>query len=143
MGKKKEKPAKKNLGGRPPKSLDLVKIREMSRFMYTEDELAIGLGMAYSTYKVHKAKNPAAVDQAIAEGHSMGRRSLRAKQMNVAMKGNVPMLKFLGVNYLNQKEKIQHSGDLANPVAVVATTLNFGSPEEAAAAFDQKLRESQ
>lgn len=41
----------------------------------------------------------------LARGREQGKMRLRQKQMEVAMKGNVPMLIFLGKNMLGQSDK--------------------------------------
>ncbi len=132
----------KNLGGRPAKKIDLVHLKKLAQMMFTEEEMAIALRMSWSTFKVHKQENLAEVTRAIDEGYANGRSSLRRRQMTLALKGDKTMLIWLGKQHLGQKEKMQHTGEIQSPIAVVATTLNFATAEEAAAAFEKKLRES-
>jgi len=49
-----------------------------------------------------------------------GKLSLRRKQYETAMAGNTALLIFLGKNYLNQSDKVEHSGNETKPF-----TLNY------------------
>jgi hypothetical protein len=46
------------------------------------------------------------------------------------MNGNVPMLKWLGVQYLSQQEKVQHANDPANPMPAGTTVNIIGDKHE-------------
>ena len=52
--------------------------------------------------------------EAYKEGKSLSHKSLRRKQLELAMKGNVGMLVWLGKQWLHQKDKheIEHSGGI-------------------------------
>jgi hypothetical protein len=95
--------------GRPEVEIDLKRLKEMARFMYTERELAVCLNVSYTTFKAKKAADPA-IAEAIEEGYSMGGASIRSMQMKKAMDGNIPMLKWVGVQYLGQMDKVSHDG---------------------------------
>ena len=111
------KPAKKpavNKGGRPSIEVDLKKITELCRFMLADYELAAALGMSPRTFTNKKAENPA-IAEAMEEGYNMGKRSLRSRQLQIAMGGNVAMLIWLGKQYLGQKDKTLHGNDPEAP----------------------------
>ena len=118
-----------NATGRPTAIIDIERVRELARFMYSDEEIAMGLGIAAKTFSTHKRMNPAIID-AIADGHANGRRSLRAKQLDIAMKGNVTMLIWLGKQYLDQKEKTFNENETKlsekfsdNPAEVLAQII--------------------
>lgn len=52
------------------------------------------------------------------KGWSQRNASLRRKQFEMAMAGSIPMLIFLGKNYLKQSDRLTHVGDDGSPVAV-------------------------
>ena len=131
-----------NKPGRPEKKPDVNKVRELAKFMYTDREIAIMLGMAYCTFKIHKADDPA-IREAIREGKAKGCASLRATQMGLAMKGNTTLLVWLGKQYLDQSEKVVHANDPDNPMPAPTQTQTVvvTSAKEAQAAFDRELAE--
>lgn len=49
---------------------------------------------------------------------SVGKRSIRRTQYEVAKKGNVPMLIWLGKQWLGQKDKTEISGDDDKPIGL-------------------------
>jgi len=69
-------------------------------------------GMKFSDYYKEKRK--------------IGLISLRRKQMQVALAGNVTMLIFLGKQYLGQSDKVDHTtkGDSIKPIEVVVSSKN-------------------
>jgi hypothetical protein len=107
MKKKSKTPAKpkREKAGQPPAEIDLAKVRELARFMFTDEELAVALGVCSKTLQRRRHDDPKFV-QAIEEGHANGKKSLRAAQFQSAItNGNITMQIWLGKQYLNQKDK--------------------------------------
>lgn len=69
---------------------------------------------------------------AIERGRAKGRRSLQAKQFEVAMKGNVSMLIWLGKQLLGQKDSvnIEHEGKLSQRVVPASEDIILAAAEE-------------
>lgn len=109
--------------------VDISRVRELARFMYAEDEIAVALGMSWSTFKTRKSEKPE-IQIAIDEGKANGRRSLRSKQLETAMGGNVAMLIWLGKQYLEQNDKTQLGSDPKFPV-VFTFTPDVTKPDNA------------
>lgn len=82
--------------------IDTKKVQKLASFGNTYPEIASVLGVtedilqkSYSTYYT--------------KGRENLKERLRKKQINVALKGNVVMLIWLGKQYLDQKDKQEHS----------------------------------
>lgn len=73
---------------------------------------------------------------AIKRGQEVGRSSLRGKQFEMAMKGNVAMLIWLGKQLLGQREKIDHEHVIDRELDALVTSLfaEGQSPSETAVA---------
>lgn len=110
----KKKPSGVNNTGKPPAVIDLDLVEKFSRCHPSDTELAALLGISHPTFVKHKKLNPEILE-AMAKGQAYGRGSLRGKQFDMAMKGNVPMLVWLGKQLLQQREKILHGTDAENP----------------------------
>lgn len=85
--------------GRPKKQLDYELIERMAGKFCTQQDIADTLDVALRT--LHNDKHFA---QAYNKGVANAKSSLRAKQYDVAMSGNVTMLVWLGKQYLSQRE---------------------------------------
>jgi len=97
----------KDKGGRPSKSIDYAKLSKMCAIHCTGEECSSILDMDYDTLNRNL----------IADGHggfadyfkkhsATGKMSLRRKQFTKAVdEGSVPMLIWLGKQYLGQKDK--------------------------------------
>lgn len=92
-------------GGRPSMAVKLSQIRSLAAIGCTGVEMANVLGMNKGTFVELKKNNPVVVE-IIRQGKSEGCASLRRKQHEVAMRGDVQMLKWLGKNRLKQSERI-------------------------------------
>lgn len=93
-------------GGRPKKVLteDAQKLIEnMARIFCTEEEIATCLGTTPDT--LLNENNKELFRTAIKRGQANGHQSLRRKQYELAMRGNVSMLVWLGKQYLGQAER--------------------------------------
>ncbi len=108
--------------------VDPARVRDLARFMYTDEEIAVALGISWATFKNRKVENPE-IQVAIDEGKANGRRSLRSKQLETAMKGNVPMQIFLGKQYLDQADKSKIEGEHKH---LMTFTPDISKPENAA-----------
>lgn len=119
-------------------TIDLVKLEDFARHMFTNREMALKLGIALSTFMEHKNADPA-VQEAIDRGYANGCASLRSKQMAMAMGGNVRLLIHLGNQYLGQSEKITHTGTLRQGL-LMPEIPKFETAEEAAASWKVELK---
>ena len=107
MAKRKEVQTAKNKGGAPNKAIDYAKLSKMCAIHCTGEECSSILDMDYDTLNRNL----------IADGHggfadyfkkhsATGKMSLRRKQFTKAVdEGSVPMLIWLGKQYLGQKDK--------------------------------------
>lgn len=106
----------KNLGGRPRKEIDYTLLDKLCSIQCTGEETASVLGMSYESLN-NKLKE---------EGHggfleyfkkksATGKMSLRRKQMETALAGNVGMLIWLGKQYLGQKDRIEQQSEISGP----------------------------
>jgi hypothetical protein len=107
--------------------VDPERVRELARFMYTDEEIAVVMGINYDTFKTRKRENPE-IGVALQEGKANARRALRSKQMEIAIKGNVSMLQFLGKQYLDQKEKTESE---VKGTVIMQFTPDMTKPENA------------
>lgn len=83
---------------RPRKAIDLATLEKLAAINCSHAEMASVLGCSSDTLE----RNYAAV---IKKGRAQGRMSLKRKQYEVAMTGNVTMLIWLGKQMLDQSDK--------------------------------------
>lgn len=100
----KENPPTRKVGGRPPKPIDIEKLRQLAAIHCTDNEMASVLGISHDTLARRKQSDPE-VMEAIEGGRNQGKASLRRLQWQAAQKGNVVMMIFLGKNILKQRDK--------------------------------------
>ena len=93
MTKEKQKMGRKLL------DIDPVQVEKLSAIQCTLREMAAFFGCDEKTLRGRFSAE-------IAKGKEQGKMSLRRKQYDVAMNGNVSMLIWLGKNYLDQAEKV-------------------------------------
>lgn len=91
-----------NKGGRPPIKVQPSEILMWAKTGATHEEIAQRLGISLST--LQRRFRTKKYQTVLMVGRGELKISLRAKQVQVALAGNVQMLKFLGVNYLGQAE---------------------------------------
>ena len=84
-------------------------VENLATILCTDEEIASILG---TTIEILQSKdNYDTFMELKKKGRDKGKSSLRRKQYEVAMKGNVTMLIWLGRNYLDQYEKIETTDD--------------------------------
>lgn len=98
---------------RPRKEIDEDLIYELASYGLTRIEIA-SLCQCSPSLLDH---NPVYCE-AIKEGHNCRNASLRRKQFEVAMHGNVAMLIWLGKQYLGQTEKVEQFGEVTVKEAI-------------------------
>jgi len=111
VNKKKKRFKKGNGAGRPPAPIDKETLDKLLAIGCYLRECAEVLGVSedaieswclreqklnFTDYKRQK--------------HAKGHANVRRKQYEVAMDGNVPMLIWLGKNWLKQADKLEHTG---------------------------------
>jgi hypothetical protein len=92
-------------GGRPRIKFDLSVVEGLGRIGATAYEMAFILPASLSTIEHRLADTSSDVSQAYRRGRAMLNASLRRKQVQVAMAGNVTMLIWLGKQLLAQQDR--------------------------------------
>lgn len=99
-------PQEKNLGGRPEKPIDYDRLKKLCSIHCTGEECAAVLDCSYEHLN----------NKLISDGHggfleyfkkhsASGKMSLRRKQFESALSGNVTMMVWLGKQYLDQSDR--------------------------------------
>lgn len=88
--------------GRPKAKIDLKMVRTLAGYGCTQEEIAHACGIAESTLR---SRAKAQLD----EGYADIRCSLRRWQYAKAREGSVPMLIWLGKQFLGQKDKAEQT----------------------------------
>ena len=97
-------PAKRKLG-RPKFSPDLEQVRKLAALQCTDDEIAAFFDVSVRTIE-RRRKDSDEFNDAVMQGKLLGRVSLRRRQYEAALGGNVAMLIWLGKNILGQAERV-------------------------------------
>ena len=107
----------KHAGGRPHKHIDLEMVRKLAVIGCTHEEIAYALDVSVDTLARSRS-----FAEAYKRGDAGGKQSLRHKQFQLALEGNVSMLVWLGKNRLYQKDVVttEHTGEV---------TINDGARE--------------
>ena len=84
---------------RPKKIIDYVVVKDMAEKFCTQAEIADRLGLSVRTLQ-----RDVEFCRVFKNGLNVSKESLRAKQFQIALKGNTTMLIWLGKNYLYQRE---------------------------------------
>ena len=107
---------------RPKKDLDIKLLKNLAKIQCTQNEVCGIVGVTDKTLvtKLKEFGYEGFSDFLKKEG-SDGKMSLRRKQFEPAMQGNVPMLIFLGKQWLGQKDKVETSEEM--PVDI--GSINF------------------
>lgn len=101
----------KGAGGRPRKELDVGAAYKLGQLGCTDAEIAAFFGVSDELVRLRKRDDPEFLG-ALEKGRATMKLCLRRKQLRVALKGNVPMLIWLGKQLLGQGEQGQ---DLTPP----------------------------
>lgn len=90
---------------RPRKKVDTEKLKQLAALGLSSGEMAAVLDCSIDTLERRYRK-------AMETGRQMRNASLRRKQYEKAMSGNPTMLIWLGKQFLGQKDKIEHTGEM-------------------------------
>ena len=103
--------------GRPPKEVDWTVFEKLCGIQCTFEEIAWTLGIHPHTFREKiRAHYGETFTDVFARFKNPGLVSLRRKQYEVAMSGNVTMLKHLGEHHLGQRPSIGLEGSDLKPI---------------------------
>ena len=105
---------------KPKKKLNLSeeqRIEKLASYGLTNKEISEALGYDENTLKRN-------FEIFLIKGKANLKERLKRKQIQVAMQGNVTMLIWLGKQYLEQKEKVEESGELKLTVVRTVSKMN-------------------
>ena len=96
----------KNKGGAPKKTIDYIQLQKLCAIQCTGEECAALLNIDYDTLNRHlKNDGHGGFTDYFKKYSANGKASLRRRQYKAAVEdGNVPMMIWLGKQYLGQKE---------------------------------------
>ena len=117
-------PKEKKKVGRPQKQIDYVALEGLCKIQATGEECAAILDISY--INLNKKLKEDGHDGFVGyykKYSAGGRASLRRKQMQVALSGDNTLLIWLGKQYLEQKDKLEHGGDQDKPIKVDMSCL--------------------
>lgn len=98
----------KNKGGRPKMEFDLKTVEKLGQLHCTESELGAFFNCSTETIS-RRMVNEESFEVAYKKGWDMGNVSLRRKQFELAIAGNITMLIWLGKQFLGQKDKMEQT----------------------------------
>lgn len=100
--------------GRPKIIIDGGEVQKLAGYGLSNCEIADFFGVDEGTIRK-------GFSEILSKGRANLRMRLRMKQLEIAMRGNVTMLIFLGKNMLNQsdRQEIDHSGKIEYPAGVL------------------------
>jgi hypothetical protein len=102
--------------GRPPIDINWEEMDKLLAIQATKDEIAGWFKCSPDTIENKiRDKFQLTFSEYRDQKGAPGKISLRRKQYQTAMSGNVAMQIFLGKNWLGQSDKVQHSNDDAKP----------------------------
>lgn len=108
-----------NVGGRPRKEVDWNLIDDLCSIHCTGEEIAAILKVDYDTLNARcKEQHGEGFSDYYKKACVDGKRSLRRKQFEQAMSGNVPMLIWLGKNILGQADTPQVESKDIPPIQI-------------------------
>lgn len=99
----------RNKGGRPRKFVDFEMVKKLATIGCTHEEIAYALSVSVDTLTRRKG-----FAEAYKKGDSTGKQSIRHRQHQAGLSGNVAMLIWLGKVRLGQKDVVsnEHSGNV-------------------------------
>lgn len=122
---------------RPKIEIDWETVRKLCAMQCTGEEIASFLNINYDTLqRAVKREHKMSFADYFKKHSANGKISLRRKQYEVATSGSVPMLIWLGKQYLDQKDKQELGGDPNNPIQ---TTTVHATQEQ----VDEALKRAQ
>ncbi len=86
--------------GRPRKPIDPDLVEKLAAIACTDGEIAEFFGVNESTIKRRFAP-------LLKKGRAVGKISIKRKQFDAALAGSVPLLIWLGKQYLGQRDKVE------------------------------------
>lgn len=104
-------------GGAPVKVINVEVMRRAATIGCTNEEICALLGIAPATFYNHLNADPD-LQAAIDEARGQGRGTLRRLQWQRASGGDSTMLIWLGKQMLKQRDKMAHTDEDGNAVAV-------------------------
>ena len=117
--------------GRPRKELDFPQFEKLCAICATEEEIAHWFDMTVDTLSARCKENYGETfSEVYKKFSSEGKMSIRRKQIEVAMSGNVSMLIWVGKQTLGQKDRqeTEFSGPGGIPLVPPTIDVNFISP---------------
>jgi hypothetical protein len=96
---------------RPKKQIDPEQVKKLAAINCSHEEIGAVLGCSPDTLERRFAA-------AIKEGRAQGRMSLKRKQFDLAMSGNVTMLIWLGKQLLGQADKQELAVEKSIPITI-------------------------
>lgn len=105
--------------GRPIKTINIKEVDKLCEMQCTEREIAAWFDISVDTLERRiKEKTDITFAEYFEQKRGKGKISLRRKQMEMALDGNITMLIWLGKQYLDQKDKqeLEHSGEISYTV---------------------------
>lgn len=102
-----------NKGGRPRSEISMELLTELVEIQCTAEECAKVLGVSSDTIDRRlKEEGFAGFAEFYEKNAEGGKASLRREQWKLARNGNATMLVWLGKQWLGQRDKVDHSGNM-------------------------------
>jgi predicted nucleic-acid-binding Zn-ribbon protein len=106
--------------GRPKKPIDWNLVKSLCKIHCTGEEIADVLDVHYDTLNNRCNEDyDCNFSDYYKKASSGGKMSLRRKQYETAMSGNVPMLIWLGKNILGQKDHVENEITDLPPIKII------------------------
>lgn len=106
--------------GRPKKHIDWDMVEKLCAIHCTGEEIASILDVSYDTLQRRcQEEHECGFADYYKKASASGKMSLRRKQYEVAMAGNVSMLIWLGKNTLNQRDQVDTDVKELPPIQIV------------------------
>ncbi|MDE2472931.1 MAG: hypothetical protein KGL35_30520 [Bradyrhizobium sp.] len=122
-------PEAKRKPNAPLLPIDNGQVERAASLGCTVEEIAVLVGVGRSTFLQRVIDDPD-LAECLERGRAMGKSTLRRLQWKLAQEGNPTMLIWLGKQLLGQKDRHEHSGDPAAPMAPTAAIINvYVAPE--------------
>lgn len=105
---------------RPKKEIDWEMVDKLCAIHCTGEEIASILDVSYDTLQRRcQEEHECGFADYYKKASASGKMSLRRKQYDVAMAGNVPMLIWLGKNTLNQRDQVDTEVKDLPPIQII------------------------